>query len=45
MPKLEGEIEKLQNSPTLDTNFRLWLTSMFSNKFSVNVLKIRLKLL
>ena len=44
MPKLEDEIEKLQNSPTLDTNFRLWLTSMSSNKFSINVLKNSIKI-
>jgi dynein heavy chain len=44
MPKLEDEIEKLQNSPTLDTNFRLWLTSMSSNKFSINVLKSSIKI-
>ena len=44
MPKLEDEIEKLQNSPNLDTNFRLWLTSMSSNKFSINVLKSSIKI-
>ena len=44
MPKLEDEIEKLQNSPTLDVNFRLWLTSMSSNKFSINVLKNSIKI-
>ena len=44
MPKLEDEIEKLQNAPNLDTNFRLWLTSMSSNKFSINVLKSSIKI-
>ena len=44
MPKLEDEIEKLQNSPNLDPNFRLWLTSMSSNKFSINVLKSSIKI-
>ena len=44
MPKLEDEIEKLQNSPTLDVNFRLWLTSMSSNKFSITVLKNSIKI-
>ena len=44
MPKLEDEIEKLQNNPTLDANFRLWLTSMSSNKFSINVLKSSIKI-
>ena len=44
MPKLEDEIEKLQNSPTLDPNFRLWLTSMSSNKFSITVLKNSIKI-
>lgn len=44
MPKLEDIIEQLQSNSTIDPNFRLWLTSMSSNQFSINVLKNSIKI-
>ena len=44
MPKLEDAIEQLQNNGVVDQNFRLWLTSMSSKDFSINVLKNSIKI-
>jgi dynein heavy chain len=45
MPKLEDIIENLQNNiGGYDSNFRLWLTSMSTGQFSINVLKNSIKI-
>jgi len=44
MPKLEDAIEQLQTNAAVDPNFRLWLTSMSSKDFSINVLKNSIKI-
>ena len=44
MPKLEDEIQNLENNPPEETTFRLWLTSMSSDKFSIMVLKSAIKI-
>jgi len=45
LPKLEDVIEQLQNNnATVDSNFRLWLTSMSSPQFSINICKLSVKI-
>ncbi|MCQ2815680.1 MAG: hypothetical protein MJ252_00290 [archaeon] len=44
MPKLEDEIEKLESNPPAKDTFRLWLTSMSSDQFSIGVLKSSIKI-
>jgi dynein heavy chain len=44
LPKLEDVIEQLQSNNTIDSNFRLWLTSMSSPHFSINISKLSIKI-
>lgn len=44
LPKLEDVIEQLQSNNTIDSNFRLWLTSMSSPNFSINISKLSIKI-
>lgn len=44
LPKLEDIIEQLQNNTTTEPNFRLWLTSMSSPHFSINISKLSVKI-
>jgi dynein heavy chain len=44
LSKLEDIIEQLQSNNTTDTNFRLWLTSMSSPQFSINICKTSIKI-
>ena len=42
--KLEDVIENMQGSTTIDKNFRIWLTSMSTPSFFINVLKSSIKI-
>jgi dynein heavy chain len=44
LSRLEDIIENLQHNNTVDPNFRMWLTSMSTDKFSINVLKSSIKI-
>jgi dynein heavy chain len=44
LSKLEEVIENMQGSSTIDKSFRIWLTSMSTPSFSINVLKSSMKI-
>jgi len=44
MPKLEDIIDGLQSNPNIEPTFRLWLTSMSSKDFSINICKSSIKI-